>query len=264
MDDTTIIIKTIARPQCLDRLIKSIKFYYPYIKIIVGDDGKNPVKRDDVYKYIILPYDIGASKGRNEIIKEVDTEYLITLDDDFIFIEESKIHILKEIFENSNLDILGAKMFPRLDDHFSIFSKKNEFLFVFGGKYHQKNDDYVSCDIITQCFIAKTKTMKKYQWNEKAKTEEHYLFFYENWKEIKVGFTDRVEVQHRSIMETEEYRRLRNGDRVKGDIGEQWNKNGIKHIVVFYDNLEVRTLDNWTKTAVKMYKANQDRISGIK
>ena len=48
LSDITILIKTFERPEYLDRLIKSIKLYYPNIKIIVADDSRNPIVRNDV------------------------------------------------------------------------------------------------------------------------------------------------------------------------------------------------------------------------
>lgn len=106
-NNLTIIIKTFERPHIILRLIKSIRIMYPSIKIIVVDDSKISQHINDV-QTIFMPYDSGISKGRNEAVKNVNTKYLLMLDDDFIFYRFTKVLPLLHMFEKySNIDIIG-------------------------------------------------------------------------------------------------------------------------------------------------------------
>jgi hypothetical protein len=70
---TTIIVKTLFRPSCLLRLLKSIRKYYHSVPIIIVDDSTAPLLEDGnvgnniTYKY--LSFDSGASLGRNVAVE---------------------------------------------------------------------------------------------------------------------------------------------------------------------------------------------------
>lgn len=77
----TFIIHTFKRPDCLSRLLESIKEYYPNTPVIVYDDSE---------------FDRGLSWGRNHLVSQVKTKYFLLLDDDFVFTNETKIERLVE------------------------------------------------------------------------------------------------------------------------------------------------------------------------
>ena len=62
LDDVTAVIKTFQRPKSLDILLRSIRRFYPRLKVLVGDDGFQPSPRNDV-KYLLEP-DVGVSARR--------------------------------------------------------------------------------------------------------------------------------------------------------------------------------------------------------
>jgi len=57
--------------------------------IIVVDDGRKPTELNlhglTGVRVINLPFDVGLSAGRNAGVDACETEYFVTLDDDFIF-----------------------------------------------------------------------------------------------------------------------------------------------------------------------------------
>jgi hypothetical protein len=67
IQDITAVIKTFERPNELDRVIQSLRGFYPDLKIIVTDDSRIPYPRNDV-DYHVMPYDSGLSAGRNLLI----------------------------------------------------------------------------------------------------------------------------------------------------------------------------------------------------
>jgi GT2 family glycosyltransferase len=106
----TAVIKTFERPTTLKRLLKSIRRFYPELRIIVVDDSKIPVELDDTL-VIQMPYDTGISAGRNQALKEVTTEYILLLDDDFIFYDRTDLEPAMEAMMNQpKIDIMGGQV----------------------------------------------------------------------------------------------------------------------------------------------------------
>ncbi|HJP01578.1 MAG TPA: glycosyltransferase, partial [Planctomycetota bacterium] len=107
LKQVTAVIKTIDRPQCLDRLIRSIKRDYPGLEILVGDDGFNPCPRDDV-GYVRLDTDVGLSRGRNVLLEKVATPYFLLLDDDNEFFRDTRIERLVEVVASSDVSLAAG------------------------------------------------------------------------------------------------------------------------------------------------------------
>jgi len=113
MPDCEILIKSFERFECLERLIRSIRWFYPHAKIIVADDSKTKppkyLKNIKNVKWIELPYDVGLAEGRNQAVQASKSEYVILCDDDFVFTEETKIEKLLEILQHdTNVDVIGG------------------------------------------------------------------------------------------------------------------------------------------------------------
>jgi glycosyltransferase involved in cell wall biosynthesis len=82
----TVLIKTFERPDCLRRLVASIRRFYPRIPILVVDDSREPLDlvREGVTRYLHEPYN-SLSSGRNFGLRHVETPYVLVIDDDMVF-----------------------------------------------------------------------------------------------------------------------------------------------------------------------------------
>jgi GT2 family glycosyltransferase len=108
-------IKTFLRNDCLFECVQAIRTHVdlPY-RIYVADDG--PVDeqkralyeslRDEGHFVLELPYDVGASAGRNALLEHIDEELVLRLDDDFIVTEETDLRAMAEIL--LGVEDLGA------------------------------------------------------------------------------------------------------------------------------------------------------------
>lgn len=197
----TAIIKTFERQECVNDLIDSIKYYYPDLPIIVADDSRNPVPRQDV-EYYILPFDSGLSKGRNFLVSKVKTPYVLLLDDDFYFIKETKLEKLLQVLENSDLDIVGGRWIMKTKGRFKIHSYEGKLILEDGVLRHIKESygKAFGCDlfdIIHNFFLARTDTLRRYTWDEELKVKEHEDFFFNHKGKIKVALHPEVFVYHR-------------------------------------------------------------------
>lgn len=173
LDDTTIIIKSHERPACLHDLITSIHKYYPEAKILVGDDSKDLIKREDV-KVFHLPYDVGLSAGRNYLVNKVQTKYLLLLDDDALLFEQSNIQALYERIKEVDFDAVSGKCISRkMKSPFNCYlALENEDLILKLGPY-QGHGKWAKYHMIENCLIAKTESFRKLKWDNRLKVGEH-------------------------------------------------------------------------------------------
>lgn len=212
LNNVTAIIKTLERPDSLDRLIRSIRKFYPALKVIVADDSEVPVVRDDV-EFLTLPFDSGVGKGRNLLLDQVRTKYFITLDDDFIFTEKTRLEIFYEILENTPFNLVGGVVMDggtktrvyhgslNVVDDTLVLTKQAVVGFL---------EDMPVYDIVLQFFMAESQIVQKARWHDDMKTFEHEEFFFRNKNKFVVTHTKKVVIDHSQDLENKRYMRFRN------------------------------------------------------
>ncbi|MCI0335817.1 MAG: glycosyltransferase [Planctomycetes bacterium] len=186
LSQVTAIIKTFQRPRALERLIRSIRRFYPQLAIAVADDGFTPTWRGDV-DYLRLAEDVGLSAGRNALLRHIRTPYFLLLDDDLEFSRHTRIDCLLDLVASGVVDIAGG------DYH----RCKRKFLFTrrrwqpFHGIFRFQDGDlrlvlatlasfpnYQLCDVVHNFFVARTEEILGLGgWDEELKLNEHVEFF---------------------------------------------------------------------------------------
>lgn len=228
MNDVTFVIKTLERPYCLLRLVKSIFRYYPDAEILIGDDSKVSCRKKLMYRYkhstitvYELPHDCGISYGRNELVRKVKTPYFVLLDDDFVFDKKTDIESGLKILQDRDLDICDGyfrnyPVFPGGWDSFRYLMRRilrspqdyNYLGFIEerGEEvrvryYSNRFPDFEQADIVHNFFIAKTSVIReRCLWDNAIKIHEHTPFFIKAKRAgLKVGFTNCMSVQHKPI-----------------------------------------------------------------
>ncbi|XP_067292493.1 beta-1,4 N-acetylgalactosaminyltransferase 1 isoform X2 [Pseudorasbora parva] len=108
----TVLIKAFLRYKELDILIKSIRWLYPKIKIIIADDSLKPEKVvGDHIEHYLMPPAQGWFAGRNLAVSQVTTKYFLWVDDDFVFLNETHIESFVNIMEAvPELDVVGGQV----------------------------------------------------------------------------------------------------------------------------------------------------------
>ncbi len=119
LQNVTIIIKTFERYASLDALLSSISSLNLPCPVIVADDSKNKYEAeiqrqhgDIVAKYISLPFNSGVAAGRNALLENVETDYFVLCEDDFIFDGRTNLAFMRQQMQ-SDIDILGGMCFNR-------------------------------------------------------------------------------------------------------------------------------------------------------
>jgi GT2 family glycosyltransferase len=206
LSQLTAIIKTFQRPRALDRLICSIRRFYPELAIAVADDGFVPSRRTDV-DYLRLPEDVGLSAGRNALLRHIKTRYFLLLDDDLEFTHRTSVDRLLRLVSNGVVDIAGGDYYrckrklwfvrERWQPFHGVFQFQDGDLCLVEAT-HSRFSDHQRCDLVHNFFVARTdKVLQLGGWDEELKLNEHVEFFVRAQRAgLRVAYCARVIARH--------------------------------------------------------------------
>ncbi len=222
-DRVTLCMKTFERPQCAEKLIKSIRKFYPNIRIIVADDSQDkPIdfEATNNVTHIKLPFYQGSSFGRNRALDKVKTEYFITLDDDFVFSGQTKLETWMDVLDETDIDIVGGNVDNRryegiIAKHKSCgWAKASDPMDV-----HLVSQNKGECyglklyDIVLQFWMGRTEKVRGLGgWDEDFKTQDHKSFFLKHLRKLKIAHCPSVFCHHSRVM-PKHYVQYRHGQR---------------------------------------------------
>ncbi|MHB0960773.1 MAG: glycosyltransferase family 2 protein [Pirellulaceae bacterium] len=186
LSDITAVVKTFQRPRSLDRLIRSLRRFYPDLHIMVADDSLTPRPRRDV-EYVRLEPDTGVGAGRNALLQRVATPYFLTLDDDYELTGETRIESLVELVAGGQAAIAAGdclrckrRLFRtkyRPQPYFGTIEIADGQLTLSQG-FRSRHEGYLLCDIVPQFFVADTRAIQSIGgWDSELKTNDHQEFF---------------------------------------------------------------------------------------
>nr|XP_055050504.1 beta-1,4 N-acetylgalactosaminyltransferase 2-like isoform X7 [Misgurnus anguillicaudatus] len=213
----TIATKTFLRYNKLKVLIKSIRKVYPKIKIIIADDNPNPenLSGDNIEQYIMPPAQ-GWFAGRNLAVSQVTTKYFLWVDDDFEFLDETRIERFVEIMEaKPELDVVGGAVSGE-QYYFSleyIEDDEGGCLRRFQGKHHKPLPGYDGCffvDVVVNFFLARTDAVRRVGFDPFLKRVGHTEFFIDGLGKLLVASCKDLSIGHQIHDAREEYDVYRN------------------------------------------------------
>ncbi|XP_018426744.1 PREDICTED: beta-1,4 N-acetylgalactosaminyltransferase 2 [Nanorana parkeri] len=244
----TITTKTFLRYEKLRELLRSLRLYYPDIKVIVADDNENIEKIEDpnVEQYI-MPYAKGWFAGRNLAVSQVTTKYFLWVDDDFLFTEQTKIEQLVDVLEGTDLDIVGGNV---EGNHFSFKllleegDDEGDCLHWQGGGYHQI-EGFPNCVLsggVVNFFLAHTERILGVGFDPKLSRVAHTEFFIDALGRLRVGSCSHVSIGHQKkerpndkqlAKKSQEYSKFRQNtaQQVKTKLGLLYFKNRLSCFV---------------------------------
>jgi len=105
-----VLVKSFLRWNCLERLVKSVKRWYPTVEILIADDSwtKMPDELPEPMQRVLqtpgvhwwqLEYDYGLPASRNFVATKATAPFVIQCDDDFVFTYETKVHKMVELMK---------------------------------------------------------------------------------------------------------------------------------------------------------------------
>ncbi|XP_044152696.1 beta-1,4 N-acetylgalactosaminyltransferase 2 isoform X2 [Bufo gargarizans] len=201
-DLVTITTKTFLRYEQLRTMLKSIRQYYPDIKVIVADDNEKPEKIDDpnVEQYI-MPFAKGWFAGRNLAVSQVTTKYFLWVDDDFLFTSDTKIENLLDVLEATDLDLVGGNV---AGNHFSFKlileegGEDGDCLHWSAGGYHTI-PGFPNCILtggVVNFFLAHTDRVLGVGFDPKLSRVAHTEFFIDALGRLRIGSCNHVFIEH--------------------------------------------------------------------
>jgi glycosyltransferase involved in cell wall biosynthesis len=210
-ENLTAVIKTFERPDILRRLVKSLRRFYPEMKVIVVDDSLHPTRIEGV-ETIVMPYDSGVSAGRQEALRHVKTPYMLLLDDDFIFYRHTRLApVVEKLQQHTEIDIIGGEViylpFYRKIDYTQATihptdaaSVREPGTTVGGMAVHDK---------VANFYVARTDSIRKVGWDANVKRLDHADFFTRAKGVLITVFEPAFKVLHARTPFKREYMRKR-------------------------------------------------------
>ncbi len=167
LDDVAVVVTTFIRPVDLCICVKSIRQYYPDIKIVVADNGRSDEEQDSFLRdmdceHVLLPFDSGLAMTRNKTLDGLsEYPYIIMLEDDMEFTSESVIEKFKLIIEaHPDIGVVAGGL--ELDD-----GTKN--MFANRISYDRKKN------------VFKVLPIKEPEWNETKGVKWYYADYVYNF-----------------------------------------------------------------------------------
>jgi hypothetical protein len=184
----TVLVKTFERPECLRRLVASIRRYYPRIAIVVVDDSREPLEPapDGITRYWHLPFNsAGLAGGRNFGLRHVETEHVLVSDDDMVFGRKTDLGELLATLEATPFDVVSCRWM----DHDPWTGVRRGFRHWEGtldiedrvlvhryGATRGTLHGLPVYDTVHNFFMASVERLGPDPWNERLKVQEHTEF----------------------------------------------------------------------------------------
>lgn len=240
MTNATLMIKTVARPECLRKLLKSVRIYYPALPILIADDSKQPYPEIAVAygaEVHVLPFDTGAPASYNHLMQFVKTPYTILGDDDFVFTKETQLEKWIPYLEVGLCDLVGGPV---------IAAHRNGKPASFVGNFEVDDGvlklrrtlrdqiaflrSPVRADVVMNWFCIRTEVLQGCPWDGDQKVFRHLDWFLAAKKAgIRVMYSPNVPVLHDHGRGEAYYGELRHG-RMKDYIRRFCEKHGFRDV----------------------------------
>ena len=112
--NVTFIYKSFNRRKKAEKLYRSIKRYYPGARVVIADDSREPLVIADMAEgdvILHLPFNSGLCRGLAEALEQVETPYVMRLDDDLLLTPSSNVHDqLAFLQTHQNVDLVAIQM----------------------------------------------------------------------------------------------------------------------------------------------------------
>ncbi|XP_073739875.1 beta-1,4 N-acetylgalactosaminyltransferase 2 isoform X2 [Callorhinus ursinus] len=202
-DLVTIATKTFLRPHKFMTMLRSIREYYPDLIVIVADDSKEPLKINDKHvEYYTMPFGKGWFAGRNLAISQVTTKYVLWVDDDFLFNNNTKIEVLVDVLEKTELDVVGGSVLGNVFQ-FKLLLQKSQN----GDCLHRRPGSFRPLDGFPRCvvtsgvvnfFLAHTERLQRVGFDPRLQRVAHSEFFIDGLGSLLVGSCPEVIIGHQA------------------------------------------------------------------
>lgn len=204
LDEVSVIVKTFERPRCVMRLIRSIRVNHPELRVLVCDDSREPLFGDGEEPFpgvvwLTLPFEAGHTlgAGRNYLIDRLDTPYFFLCDDDHVFTTGTRLQPMCRFLHACDYDIVGGAQ-GRREYGAAVFERRGAVVYQHFFRHRgQVAPGVVSCDRVSNTFMARTESVRRVRWEARVYANEHADFFLRARDEgLRVAQMGRTYVDH--------------------------------------------------------------------
>lgn len=246
--DISVGIKTFMRTDklrlCLGSLVK-----HEWHEVIVADDGPIDDERERLYrefaeraplKVLRLPFDTGLSAGRNEIVQQCKTPYLLMLDDDQTV--PANVGRLAEVLDEDpsiggvsaiwlehgerkctacDIRLVGSKVVKEVREHVAV-------------RQTSLGQRFVTFDFIPNSTLFRKECLTDSPWDPFYKIGREHLDFYLSQQRLgrwQFAVSLDVVIGHHPETSAASYKQFRHGERIK--VSDQYflQKFGLSDVV---------------------------------
>lgn len=175
----TALVKTVARPRVVLRLMESVARLCPDLAVVLAHEQPAPPPMPNV-TLVPMPDGSGLSAGRRQGLKRITTELTLLLDDDFVFYRRTDLaRAVAYLRRNPQVDIVGGTVvdLPFWTSHdyrgARLFSDSRPPIFAPGSRI----DGLRVHDKVANFFVARTESLRRVNWLPQLKLMEHRDFF---------------------------------------------------------------------------------------
>lgn len=196
LSDITLVATSFLRFDHLRRLLQSVRYFYPGLKIIVSDQS-GPRAAGDDYEFcrgfpnvtwLAQPYDCGLSAARNAALLEVKSPLVFLCDDDEIFMADSRLESLLDVLNvdqsiqvvtglirqagrGHHGDVAGSWLGELTQDGDILHAGplQSKWSQTPRGTWYRRTDRYINV------LLARTETLRAYPWSESHKISGEHL-----------------------------------------------------------------------------------------
>lgn len=184
-DQVTIIVTAFERHCCIERFLSTVQEFLPTVRVLVSDasevspleDGARPFP-NVLWRH--LPREMGhtVGAGRNFLVDQVETEFFFLADDDHMITPGTDIGRMHEFLSRTGYDLVGGSQ-SEGDYGTSIFELKGKVLYQHFYRFHEQLEErVVSCDRVSNTFLARTASVARIRWEARVFANEHAEFFW--------------------------------------------------------------------------------------
>ena len=189
IDDVAFCITTFERPGVAQRCVDSILKLWPDAKIYQADNSQQPAALKGVAEFFPLPYDCGISAARNHLVRHTTEDFIICIDDDYIFTHNTKLDDLHQVLVDHDSIVLAGCKCRHIRPKKTGWTKYFADVTLVGGvltasrpsremdqaKYGWK---WYLADTVSNFWMAKRRLFDCMMWDERLKIGgEHADFF---------------------------------------------------------------------------------------
>jgi glycosyltransferase involved in cell wall biosynthesis len=236
LDRITFGITSFERPRLLEQLVASIRVRYPQARILVADNGRQKANLPGDVKVLNLEFDCGLSRARNALIDNLQTEFLLLLEEDFLFTDETRIEPFVEILDTDHeVGMIGGAVrgaTGRLGLYCLDIDVFRDVMYVQDATRRMRmtgnGTGYRVCDIAWNFGLFRRSFLDMHRWDDRLKVGEHAAYFHQvklrgHWR---VAATPAVALYHVPDRRSEHY--VKHRRRAKDYLQQYLEWNGLK------------------------------------